>query len=69
MTHPIVLEALADARRGDLLRAAGRNRGAVLPREARRRRARLASWLKGQLRPPTPPAGVVNAPRSAWAAR
>jgi len=66
MTHPIVLEALADARRSDLLRAADR---AVLPREARRRRARLASWLKAQLRHPTPPAGVVNAPRSAWAAR
>ena len=69
MTHPIVLEAVADARRADLLRAAGRSRGAVLTREARRRRARFAAWLKGQLRHPTPPAGVVNAPRSAWAAR
>ena len=68
MTHPIVLEALAGARRADLLRAAGR-RGGVLPPEGRRRRARLAAWLKAQLHHPTPPAGVTNAPRTAWVAR
>ena len=65
MTHPIVLEAVANARRDDMLRAAARNRGAVLAGEQRRRRIRLASWLKAQLHHPTPAAGVVNVPRAA----
>jgi hypothetical protein len=66
MTHPIVLEALADAHRSDLVRAANRNHGVVAPRAARRRRIRLATWLKAQLhRPsrPAPAAGVANVPR------
>jgi hypothetical protein len=63
MTHPIVLEALADAHRNDLVRAADRNHGVVVPRAARRRRFRLASWIKAQLHHPTPAAGVVNVPR------
>jgi hypothetical protein len=65
MTHPIVLEALADARRNDLLRAAARTRGVVPAGEQRRRRVRLASWLKAQLHHPTPAAGVVTIPRCA----
>ena len=53
MTHPIVLEAVAKAHRDDLLRAAARS-GSVATREQRRRRIRLASWLKAQLHHPTP---------------
>jgi hypothetical protein len=62
MTHPIMLEALAGARQADMRRRADRGCGVVLERESRRRRARLAAWLKGQLRP-TAPAGVTGAAR------
>jgi hypothetical protein len=61
--------ALATAHRDDLLRAAQPWRGTLVCREASRRRVRLASWLKAQLRHPTPPAGVPNAPRAAWNTR
>ena len=69
MTHPDITSAVAAAQRADLLRVAGRNSSHVLHQEGRRRRARLASWLKAQLHHPTAPAGVPNAPRAAWGAR
>jgi hypothetical protein len=61
MTHPIILEALAAARRDDLFRAVDRNRGVVLSRATRRRRTRLTAWLKAQLHHPAPAAGVTAA--------
>ncbi|HET7530232.1 MAG TPA: hypothetical protein VFJ98_04655 [Mycobacteriales bacterium] len=69
MTHPDITAAVAAAHRADLVRAAQRRTGLVVHREASRRRARLADWLKAQLHHPTAPAGVVNAPRTAWECR
>ncbi len=60
MTHPIIVEALAAARRDDMLRAAaGRSRPDRVVRTRARRR--LRAWLGAQLRPtprPLPPVGV-----------
>jgi hypothetical protein len=69
MTHPDITQAVAAAHRADLLRAAARKTPYVVREEGRRRRARLASWLKAQLHHPTAPAGVPNAPRTAWGSR
>ena len=69
MTHPDIAQAVAEAHRADLLRAAGRKTTTVVRREGQRRRARLSSWLKAQLHQPTAPAGVPNAPRAAWTTR
>jgi hypothetical protein len=69
MTHPDITAAVAAAHRADLMRAAQRHTGSVVQREARRKRARLAAWVKAQLHHPTAPAGVPNAPRAAWECR
>jgi hypothetical protein len=48
MTHPDIAQAVANARRDDMLRAADRRTGIVVTRNRRHERRRLVAWLDAQ---------------------
>jgi len=48
MIHPDIAQALAEAHRADLLRAAAGRTGVVVTRNRSRERGRLVAWLDAQ---------------------